>query len=176
MSTCLRCYSTSLKLKCPEKVRRGGVCLSTQGPLQEQQALKGGEEGGRERGRERRRNSGREGEKGGKPGPEVCFHGGYKSRLVDTGELTSHCSFAAISATTKHSVGRKKFISPCRLQPIIRGSQGRTMRQELKQRWRKSPASWFASLACSVSFLRQPSTDCPGAAPRTIGRTLSHQS
>lgn len=41
----------------PEKVRCG-VCLSTQGPLQEQQALKGGEEGGREQQGRERRNSG----------------------------------------------------------------------------------------------------------------------
>lgn len=47
-------------------------------------------EGGSKLVREGRRNSGREEEEG-KPGPEVCFHGGYKPRPVDTGELTLHC-------------------------------------------------------------------------------------
>lgn len=68
--------------------RRGGVYISTQGPLQEQQALKGGEEEGMDGGRE---GASKGGKKRGKPGPEVCFHGGYKSRPVDTGEFTLHC-------------------------------------------------------------------------------------
>lgn len=87
-SVCLRCYSTSLKQKCPEKdvvvcaYRPRVPCKSSK--LSREGRKKGWMEGGRE-------GASKGGKKRGKPVPEVCFHGGYKSRPVDTGDFTLHC-------------------------------------------------------------------------------------
>jgi hypothetical protein len=53
-------------------------------------------------------------------------------------------SIAEINTMAKNNLGRKEFISYCTVESIIKGSQGRNSRQELKQRPGRNTAYWLA--------------------------------
>ena len=60
-----------------------------------------------------------------------------------------------------------------RLQSIMKGSQDRNLRRELKQRsWKNG----LLPMTFLVDFLKPPTTTCAGVAPPTVGWSLSHKS
>lgn len=78
--------------------------------------------------------------------------------------------FIAVINVTKSKLGRKWFYLPYRSHTTTEGSEGKNSRPKQKP-WRRC-----CSLACSVCFLIQLMTTCPGMAVLGMGEAHPRQS